>query len=379
MPNYVQQNGTQSTFPKTDPPYLSVYSRLGFVDYVLMSTVPLALEAISTDPPAVAMTVVAEAVGRQFGLLGRFEPLVSERDQNFRLHADDGREYVIKVVSSAEDAEVTAFQIAMLRHLQHADDVSVPRVVQTLGGGSSGEIRLGDTHYRLRAVTWVDGEPLEAGHLDQAGARQFGTALARLDLALQGFAHPGEDRALAWDMQRVVELRGLVDNIDDRAVHAAVAGAIDSYESRVLPVKAKLHSQVIHGDANPGNVLVAGDRNAFIDFGDAVKAPRVFDLAIAAAYLRVPGDDPSVLIAPLVTGYQAVSPLEDLETDLLFDLIRARLATTITLLYWRVSARDPLDPYRQKTLELENGASVFLRKLDAFGRERFHQKLSDSQ
>jgi Ser/Thr protein kinase RdoA (MazF antagonist) len=358
---------------------LSVYSRLGFVDYVLMSTVSLALEAISTDPPAVAMTVVAEAVGRQFGLLGRFEPLVSERDQNFRLHADDGREYVIKVVSSAEDAEVTAFQIAMLRHLQHADDVSVPRVVQTLGGGSSGEIRLGDTHYRLRAVTWVDGEPLEAGHLDQAGARQFGTALARLDLALQGFAHPGEDRALAWDMQRVVELRGLVDNIDDRAVHAAVAGAIDSYESRVLPVKAKLHSQVIHGDANPGNVLVAGDRNAFIDFGDAVKAPRVFDLAIAAAYLRVPGDDPSVLIAPLVTGYQAVSPLEDLETDLLFDLIRARLATTITLLYWRVSARDPLDPYRQKTLELENGASVFLRKLDAFGRERFHQKLSDSQ
>jgi hydroxylysine kinase len=344
-----------------------------------MSTVPLALEVISTDPPAVEMTVVAEAVGRQFGLLGRFEPLVSERDQNFRLHADDEREYVIKVVSSAEDAEVTAFQIAMLRHLQHADDVSVPRVVQTLGGGSSGEISSGGTHYRLRAVTWVDGEPLEAGDLDRAGARQFGTALARLDLALQGFAHPGEDRALAWDMQRVVELRGLVDNIDEPAIHAAVAGAIDSYESRVLPVKAKLHSQVIHGDANLGNVLVAGDRNAFIDFGDAVKAPRVFDLAIAAAYLRVPGDDPSVLIAPFVTGYQAVSPLEDLETDLLFDLIRARLATTITLLYWRVSARDPLDPYRQKTLELENGASVFLRKLDAFGRERFHRKLSDSQ
>ena len=344
-----------------------------------MSTLSPALEAISVAAPAVEETVVAEAVARQFGLRGSYEPLVSERDQNFRLRADDGNEYVIKVVSSGEDAEATAFQTGLLTHLQCADDVIVPQLVPTIRGDSSGEIAFADNRYRLRAVSWVDGEPLESGYLDAAGAGQLGAALARLDVALQGFAHPGEDRALAWDLQRVVELRDLVGHIDEAATFAAVSDAIDDYESHVLPAKEKLRAQVIHGDANPGNVLATDDGNAFIDFGDAVRAPRVFDIAIAAAYLRAAEDDLLALIVPFVAGYQSVAPLDALEQELLFDLVRARLATTITLLFWRLSERDALDPYRQKTLELENGASVFLQRLDALGHQAFVYKLFGSQ
>ena len=69
-------------------------------------------------------------------------------------------------------------------------------------------------------------------------------------------------------------------------------------------------------------------------------------------------------------------PIEATEADLLFDLVRARLATTITLLYWRLEARDEDDPYRQKTLELESGASQFLHLLDRIGRTAFREKLS---
>jgi Ser/Thr protein kinase RdoA (MazF antagonist) len=291
-----------------------------------MSTLSPALEAISMDPPAVEVTAVAEAVARQFGLQGRYELLVSERDQNFHLHADDGREYVIKVVSSGEEAIATDFQIALLRHLQDAGDIIAPQVVPTLSGDRYSEIAWADTCYRLRAVTWVAGEPLESRPLDAVRAGQFGVALARLDKVLQGFKYPGEGTVLAWDLQRVAELRDLVENIDESETLAAVSSAIDDYENRVIPVKQELRSQVIHGDANLGNVLATGDQCAFIDFGDCVKAHRVFDLAIAAAYLRSEGDDPLALIVPFVAGYQSIARLEALERDLLFDLVRARLA-----------------------------------------------------
>ena len=375
MPNYVQQNGTQSTLPVNGAQISQVYSHVAIGEYGQMSTLSPALKAISTDPPAVEVTAVAEVVARQYDLRGNYEPLVSERDQNFSLRIDDGRRFVVKIVSRAEDAEATDFQIGLLQHLQQTDDVIVPAVVPTLGGTGSGEFKFADARYRVRIVSWVEGEPLEAGDLDATQAWQFGAALARLGEALQDYAHPGENRALAWDLQRIVELSSLVENIDDDAIRTAVSGAIHDYEHRVLPAKANLPTQVIHGDANPGNVLAGDDGIAFIDFGDGVRAPRVFDLAIAASYLRTAGEDPLLLIAPFVGGYQSVSQLDALELDLVFDLVRARLAITITLLYWRLSARDDDDPYRQKTLELEKSAAVFLRKLDDFGREKFFQKI----
>ena len=379
MPNYVQQNGTQSTLPRNGPQISQVYSHAAIGDYVPMSPLPPALAVLSINPPAFEVTAVAEAVARQFALRGSYEPLVSERDQNFRLQADDGRRYVIKIVSSGEEDEATAFQIGVLRHLQEADDVIAPAVVPTIQGESSGAIATAEIRYCLRAVTWVEGEPLESGHLDETTARQFGAALARLGMALQGYTHPGEDQALVWDLQRVGELSGLLENIDENGARAAVTSAINDYTNRVVPVIPSLPSQVIHGDANLGNVLATGNGIAFIDFGDVIKAPRVFDLAIAAAYLRPAGDDPLLLIAPFAAGYHSVAHLESLEMDLLFDLIRARLATTITMLYWRLSARVADDPYRLKTLEQENGAARFLGLLDDLGRQRFAQQLSNIQ
>ena len=379
MPNYVQQNGTQSTFPRNGPQISSVYSHAAIGDYVPMSTLPPALAAVSINPPAFEVAAVAEAVARQFGLQGNFEPLVSERDQNFRLHADDGSRYVVKVIGAAEDDATTAFEIGLLRQLQQADDVIAPAVIPTVHSEGSGEISSSDARHRLRVVTWVDGEPLETGLLDPTTCGQFGAALARLGTALRGYSHPGENRLLAWDLQRVCELSGFGDHIDDVETRTAVSRAIDDYASRVLPVKPTLPSQVIHGDANPDNVLATGNGIAFIDFGDSIKAPRIFDLAIAAAYLRPGSDDPTGLIAPFVAGYHSAARLEARELELLFDLIRARLATTITMLYWGLSEREDGDLYRQKSLEQEGGAGRFLDLLDDLGRHEFRQKLINIQ
>ncbi len=334
-----------------------------------------ALAAISAAPPALGTEYVANAIEAQFGLAGKFSPLVSERDQNFLLRTDDGKKYVAKVTSAHEDPVATDFQIGALLHLEHAQGLLVPGVCRTREGRSSGELCDNDTRYRLRVVSWVGGVPLEDLVPDTAGVRAFGAALARLDEALENYSHPGESPVLLWDLQRTPELRGLIANIDDTSVRRRVVQAIADYEERVVPVLADLRSQVIHADANPGNVLVADAGIGFIDFGDMIRAPLIFDVAIACAYLRSFADDPLEYIAPFIEAYHSIARLENQEADLLFDLVRARLAATVTLLYWRLAERAENDPYRKKTLEKESGAERFLARLDSLGRASFRQKL----
>lgn len=344
-----------------------------------MSPFETAHAAVATEPPCPPVAEVESAVEGQFGLGGVYVPLVSERDQNFRLETPSGSEYVVKITSSAEPAIVTAFHIAALRHLERITAPRVPTVVRTLDGRDWGDIEHAGTPHKLRVVSYLAGIPLANAQMDQERARDLGAALARLDIGLQDFSHAGEHPRLLWDLQRANELSELLGHIPDRDVHLAVTKALQNFGDFVLPELDHLRSQVIHGDANPGNVLLDPKSHrvtGVIDFGDAVRAPLIFDVAIAAAYLRGTGPDPLELIVPFVDAYHATKPLEDMEIALLFDLVRARLATTITLLFWRLSARHDHDAYRQKTLDEEADAVRFLAAVDALGRDRFAEKLA---
>lgn len=283
---------------------------------------------------------------------------------------------MVKVTSLAETPLANAFRTAVLRHLEDLGTPGVPTLVRTREGRSGGELEYQGQCYAIRVVRYLAGDLLASVAMGAELARDFGCKLAAFNAALRGFRHPGESPLLLWDLQRATELRGLLDFIDDKLIYRHVASAIDDFEQNVMPQIKALRSQVIHGDANPENILVAPSERSvsgFIDFGDMLRAPLVFDVAIAAAYLR--SDDAKVLelIAPFVAGYHSALPLTDSELRLLYDLVRARLATTITLLFWRLGARAHDDPYRQKTLQGESDAGRFLAALDALGRQGFEQ------
>ena len=336
-----------------------------------------ALEGIAAAPPSFDTDAVAVAVERQFGHRGEYQTLVSERDQNFRLLTADGGRFLVKVTSTAETTTTTEFQLGALRHLEVYADVIAPNVVPALDGNACGQIDDGEMHYRLRLLSWVEGEQLEVLGIDAARARAFGRALGHLDNALAEYRYDGENPVLLWDLQRTGELRSLLHSIDDTPIRASVVAAIDDFERIVMPRKEELSHQVIHADANPENVLARNGGIGFIDFGDIVRAPRCFEPGIAASYLRADGDDPLALLRPFLAGYHAVAELEPSEVDLLFDLVRARLATSITLLYWRLRDRPASDKYRRKSLALESNASHFLAALDAVGRESFTKEISN--
>jgi 4-aminobutyrate aminotransferase-like enzyme len=67
-----------------------------------------------------------------------------------------------------------------------------------------------------------------------------------------------------------------------------------------------------------------------LDFGDMHHGLVVAEPAVAAAYALLGQDDPLAAAAAVVSGYHAVFPLEEGEIALLFALIGARLAVSVT-------------------------------------------------
>ena len=343
-----------------------------------MNSLDDTMNPMTVEPPNFSAEVVAAVVAENFNLLGEYTQLVSERDQNFRLKASDGREFVVKVTGLIEDRIATDFQIAALSHFEESGFNYTPRIFRTVTGEKRSVIT-SDTgqEYCLRIVTWLDGSLLKDLDLTVNNARRFGQRLAELDLSLENFDFDGDGQAGLWDMQEVLQLQSLLPHVNDEEVQKYLREVLTGFAETVKPALRALPRQAIHNDANPENILIGadGDVSGFIDFGDALRAPRIIEVATAASYLRTGGGNPLKFIEAFVEGYHQRSPLSDAELNLLFDLIRTRLAMTLTILYWRLTARDEDDPYRQKTLESESNAFEFLVFLSDLGHGAFNRRL----
>jgi Ser/Thr protein kinase RdoA (MazF antagonist) len=336
------------------------------------------LDVIASPSPKVPEDEVLELLADEFGLSGSLETLVSERDQNFRLSPADGPPLVVKIANAAEPPEITDFQLQALRHLQACEcPVEVPRIMETRSGALSTEIRNAGASHVLRVVSYVPGTPVEGTEPGPELAYELGRCLAQLDSALRDFSHPGESQVLLWDMQRAGDLRDLVQHVPEASLRDLVTECLDRFENKAQPAFGELRRQVIHNDLNPGNVLI-DDReppgvSGVIDFGDMLRAPLIVDVAIAASYLRSM-DDQLTAITALVAGFDSITPFAEEENAVLFDLIRTRLAATITIMYWRASARSSDDPYLKKAFA-ERSSERFLRHISALGQKHFTERV----
>ena len=333
---------------------------------------------IAGEPPAFSAAEVISLAARHYGLEVTLRSLVSERDQNLRMRAADGREFVFKIANAIEDPQVTDFQIQALLHIaQRVRDenlvVNVPKVVPTLSGEFSITLeQAGKTHV-ARVVTFLDGEPLSTDTPSPSFARNAGAYLANLGRALRGFEHPGSTHSLLWDIQQALNLRRLIEFVRDTDVARAVGDTLNDFEQFATPVMPGLGAQVIHSDLNPDNMLVDPDDNdqvaGVIDFGDMLHAPLIADVAIGCSYLRVADGNPLSLMSEFIAGYHRVTALKQTEIDILFELIQARLAASISILEWRLSSRGSDDPYLANLESGERSAGRFLMRLREIPRD----------
>jgi 4-aminobutyrate aminotransferase-like enzyme/Ser/Thr protein kinase RdoA (MazF antagonist) len=276
---------------------------------------------------------------RLYGLEAEAQPLPGEFDDNFRISTGGGRAFVLKVMHPAREPGLVEMQCAALGHLaERAPHLPLPRVVPTLGGESWTFVPGPDGTPRLAwMLTWLTGTPLaEARPRSPELLRGLGRLLGEMDQALLGFEHPEAHRDFKWDLSRASWIRGALGHVEDAARQALVERTLARHESEVVPALPRLRHGVIHGDANDHNVLVGGPHvfprpvTGLLDLGDMHHGILVGEPAVAAAYALLGQDDPLAAAAAVVTGYHAAFPLEEHEIALLWPLVAARLAVSVT-------------------------------------------------
>lgn len=96
---------------------------------------------------------------------------------------------------------------------------------------------------------------------------------------------------------------------------------VQEFEERVLKVRDKLESGMIHGDFNEQNVLVEEINGkwmikAILDFGDSHYSCYLYELAIAVTYMMLLKKDVAVG-GHVIAGYLNVKQISPMELELL--------------------------------------------------------------
>lgn len=312
---------------------------------------------MTADPfPARAAVDPGEAAGLAeacFGVRGTARELPAEIDRNFLITAEDGRRYVLKVTPGNWPLDELDLQVAALEALARSGIAGrVPEVVPSIHGEKLRRCTVADgSEHWLRMVVYLDGLPLaKLVEHPQSLLEEIGGWLAQLDLALMDFDHPGARRQIPWDLTRTLELADSLELIEDPEQRDLIAGHLERFEQLVVPRLDELPRSVIHNDANDYNLLVdsrdpARPRFAgLIDFGDMIHTVTIAELGIAAAYLMLGASSPWSAAASVIAGYHAVRPLTSAERELLPELIKARLCSSV-LMSARSRVREPDNAY----------------------------------
>lgn len=299
--------------------------------------------ALQTPPPDFAEQRATDLLREHYDIHASLEPLVSERDLNFLATASDGAKYVLKFANASESAAITDFQNQGLLHIARvAPDFPVPRVIPTIDDELlfEAESDSGNSH-RVRLLSWLEGVPLQHAQGVRSVARQTGTCLAQLGLALREFEHPASDYALLWDIRNASSLEALLPYVADADLRGLCELRLERFRDVTRPNLDALRIQVIYNDMNPSNVLVdEHDPNRLagvIDFGDMIHSQLVNDAAVACAYFCKIDEDPFEEVVEFLDAYNDSLPLTEQEIAVLPDLILARHLTTVMITHWRAS------------------------------------------
>jgi len=300
-------------------------------------------------PPLPLESAVA-LVRERYGLETRAVRLTGERDENFKLSAADGSEYVLKIANAAEEQAVGDMLTAALQHVERTDPTfPCPRVVPGHGGRTC--VRFSDASgapRTARILTYLPGALLGSTRRSREQRAACGRIAGRLTNALRSFAHPAARRTIIWDVRHAAQVRALLAQLPDCAYRQAADHVLGRVAARIESCFPRLRQQVVHNDLNPRNILVdpadVARVTGIIDFGDLTHTALIADVAVAAADLLpqdcAAGSPARDALRDVATGYHESAPLLPEELTIFGPLVAARLVANVVVPDWHMH-RNP--------------------------------------
>jgi Ser/Thr protein kinase RdoA (MazF antagonist) len=191
------------------------------------------------------------------------------------------------------------------------------------------------------------------GRRDPATARAAARALARFHRAVRDVHVASGMRSLRFvgslSALRERFVRFAADPLVGRALDwNALIVATTAATARAAPLAGGLPHVIVHGDANPGNVVTggAGEIHGLIDFDFAHETERVYDLGtLIDEFARGHDDAPldRTRIAELVEAYAEQAPLARAERELVPEAMLRRAASLVWYVVTRHGERVPGD------------------------------------
>ncbi|MCJ8323848.1 MAG: aminotransferase class III-fold pyridoxal phosphate-dependent enzyme [Rhizobiales bacterium] len=276
----------------------------------------------------------ADKVKKNWGIDANIQTLVGEYDLNFKITSGNNA-YILKIMRPDCSPAFMDFQAEIFAHF-NGSSAYLPEIIPSHDGQNFVKITdENDVERFAWLMTAFDGElyvnckakPLKL-------AKQFGENLAKLDLTLQNFEHQQLHKSLKWNLLEANWIKPQYKALYDGKRQDELAKIIADFEA-LLPQLNELPKQAIHNDLNDHNILVKKttggqqDLAGIIDFGDATFAPRVCNVAIAAAYLMLDVDRPLDYLQQFVSAYHQHNPLSAAEIRLIWQLARMRLAVSV--------------------------------------------------
>jgi Ser/Thr protein kinase RdoA (MazF antagonist) len=202
----------------------------------------------------------------------------------------------------------------------------------------------------VAALPWVEGV---TGLRDRATGEAAARALARFHLAGRDMHVSGGTRAtrflgvMPWLIARFQRFAAADSPTaralpwDDLIVAVSASTARLATRARLLP------AAIVHGDPNPGNVVVRDGRvRALIDFDFVHESERVYDVGALLDEFGRDGDDAPLALerlGPLVAAYESEARLTGEERAALPDAMLRRAATLVWYVVTRHGERLPGD------------------------------------
>jgi hydroxylysine kinase len=284
--------------------------------------------------------------------------------------------WALKVVpQSAHEAEIFRWQAAVMAELKRLN-VPVPMVVPDRTGSVVHETQ-GERGALALLTAWLHDPPLSAVHVDPSLLREVGKTAAKVSVALESQRLPSRvDHP--WELTRTSQtVRSVLHQIADPATREIAEAGLGVFVSRVEPVLSDLPWALVHHDLHDSNLLVGhrpdGTRTitGVLDFGDLVFAPRLAELAVAAAYASRHRRDAAAALVEVAVGWTTQLPLTDEERRTLLPAAIARLTTNVAV--WTARAGSARAEYAALRVE---GALETLQCLLATDSEAFVNDLN---
>jgi len=248
-----------------------------------------------------------------------------------------------------------------LLHLNLSEKDKYPNPIPFASGEYLQMIHLKGEETICRLLSFLEGNFLGNTPPTEALYGSFGTFLARLNRSLEDFSnYVLKARELDWDIKYLHLNKKYLEDIENPSDRNIARHFFIQFEENVTPILPELRKQVIHGDANEWNVLVESQKvSGIIDFGDLSYSPLINEVAIALTYIIYDKENPLDWVEGFLKAYHKINPLLEVELDLLYYLIAARLCISVC----QSAHARKVDPENTYAAVSEKSAWALLYKL----------------